>query len=237
MSKPIDKEFEKPSSNLEKAGASTKQMEEALRKSEEKYRTLTENIALGIFRSTPGPRGRFIEVNSAFVKMLGYTNKKELFGTDVAQFYQHPKDRFKFSEKISKKGSVKNEEIYLKKKDGTPIIVSETALAVRDKNGKILYFDGIVEDITQRKKAEEELLIQKTYLERLFNNAPEAIALHGNDDLVININTEFTKMFGYSREEAIGKSINDLVASDELQDDAAMLLYWFSVKWNFPILI
>ena len=223
MSKPIDKEFEKPINNLEKADASQKQTEEALRKSEEKYRTLTENIVLGIFRSTPGPKGRFIEVNSAFVKMLGYTNKKELFEIDVAQFYQNPKARFKLSEKISKKGSVKNEELYLKKKNGTPIIVSETAIAVRDKNGKILYFDGIVEDITQRKKAEEELLIQKTYLEQLFNNAPEAIALHGNNDLVVNVNTEFTKMFGHSREEAIGQPINELVASEEFQDEAALV--------------
>ena len=223
MSKPIDKEFNKPINNLEKADASNKQMEEALRESEEKYRTLTENIALGIFRSTPGSKGRFIEVNSAFAKMLGYTNKKELFEIDVAQTYQNPKDRLKFSNKISKKTSVKNEELYLKKKDGTPIIVSATAIAVRNENGKILYFDGIVEDITQRKKAEEELLIQKTYLEKLFNNAPEAIVLHDNDDLIADVNAEFTRIFGYSRKEAIGKPINELVASKEFQDEAVLI--------------
>ncbi|MFQ5822110.1 MAG: PAS domain S-box protein [Candidatus Heimdallarchaeota archaeon] len=223
MSKPIDKEFEKPINNLEKADASKKQMEEALRESEEKYRTLAENIALGIFRSTPGPKGSFIEVNSAFAKLLGYTNKKELLEIDVAQIYQNPKDRLKFSKKISRKGSVKNEELYLKKKDGTPIIVSETAIAVRDKNGKLLYFDGIVEEITQRKKAEEELLIHKTYLEKLFNSAPEAIVLHDNDDLIADVNAEFTRMFGYSRKEAIGKPINELVASEEFQDEAALI--------------
>lgn len=223
MSKPIDKEFQNPVNNLEEADASNKQMEEALRDSEEKYRTLTENIALGIFRSTPGPKGRFIELNSAFAKMLGYTNKKKIFEIDVAQIYQNPKERLKFSKKISRKRSVKNEELYLKKKDGTPIIVSETAIAVRDKNGKILYFDGIVEDITQRKKAEEELLIQKTYLEKLFNSAPEAIVLHDNDDLIADVNAEFTRMFGYSRKEAIGKPINELIASEEFQDEAALI--------------
>ena len=223
MNKPIDKESDKPINNLEKADASEKRMEEAFRESEEKYRTLTENIALGIFRSTPGPKGRFIEVNSALVKTLGYTNKRQLFAIDVAQIYQNPQDRLKFSQEISRKGSVKNEELYLKKKDGTPIIVSETAIAVRDSNGKILYFDGIVEDITQRKKAEEELLIQKTYLEKLFNSAPEAIVLLNNDDLIADINAEFTRMFGYHRDEAIGKPVNELVSSEEFQDEAALI--------------
>jgi len=223
MNKPIQKKIKKPVIKSGGSNTSAKSIKEALQQSEEKYRTLTENIKLGIFRSTPGPKGKFIEVNSAFAKMLGYTNKKKLFELNVAQTYQNPKDRLKFSKKISKKSSVKNEELYLKKKDGTPIVVSTTAMAVRNKNGKILYFDGIVEDITLRKKAEEELLIQRTYLEKLYNSAPEAIVLHGNDDLIADVNTEFTKMFGYSRKEAIGKPINELLASGDFQDEAALI--------------
>ncbi|NQT24688.1 SpoIIE family protein phosphatase, partial [candidate division KSB1 bacterium] len=70
---------------------------------------------------------------------------------------------------------------------------------------------------------EEELVLQKTYLERLFNSAPEAIVWHDNQDVVVNVNDEFTVMFGYSREEAIGKSINVLVAPEELTDEASRL--------------
>lgn len=202
-----------------------KQIADVLCESEEKYRTLTENITLGIFRSTPGPRGSFIEVNSAFADMLGYPGKHELFELDVAQVYKDPTERAKFSEKLSKTGSLKNEELNFIKKDGTPITVSVTAIAVRHKNGKILYFDGIVEDITERKKAEEEFCIQKVYLERLFNSAPEAIVLHDTNDIVVNVNAEFIRMFGYSREEAIGRPINDLVASTDFRDNAAMLSY------------
>ena len=221
--KKTNKKFEKYINNPEKADTSKKQIEESLRESEEKYQTLTENIALGIFKSPPDPKGSFIEVNSAFVKMLGYRNKKELLQINTARIYQNPKDRLKLIEKISKKRSIKNEELYLKKKDGTAIIVSETVIAVHNKNGKILYFYGVVEDITQRKKAEEDLLIQKAYFERLFNNAPEAIVLHDNNDLIADINAEFTKMYGYSREEAIGKPINDLVASEDFQNEAALV--------------
>ncbi len=198
-----------------------KQMEKVLRESERKYRILTEHITLGIYKSPPGPYGHFIEANTAFVKMLGYKSKKELCSTEVSQIYQNPKDHKRLIEKLLRKGLLKNEEIYLKKKNGTIILVSQTLIPVKDNNGKTLYFYGVVQDVTRSKKAEEELLIKNTYLERLFNNAPEAIVLHDNNDLIADVNSEFIKMFGYSREEAIGKPINDLVASSEFLDEAA----------------
>ncbi len=225
MSKSTYKELEKRIRDLEQAEALRKQAQEALRQSEEKFRTLIENIAVGIFRSTPDPKGRFLEVNTALVQMLGYENKGELLAKDVCEIYQSLEDRLRFCEKISKNGFVKHEEFNFRKKDGTPIVVSNTAMAVRKSNGEIVYFDGIVEDITERKRAEEELYVQKTYFEKLFNSAPEAIILHDNNDTIVNVNDEFTKMFGYSREEAIGKQINDLVASEKFEDDAAELSY------------
>ncbi|MFQ5631468.1 MAG: PAS domain S-box protein [bacterium] len=221
MSKPGYHELIKRIEALEKADIARRQFEEALRESENKYRTLTENIPVGIFRSTPGPRGRIIEVNRALVNMLGYENKEEIFSKDVAQFYANPKDRLKYSERVATEEFVQNQELHLRKKDGTPIVVSETAIAIKDERGKTLYFDGILEDITERKRAEEELLLQKTYFEKLFNSAPEAIVWHDNHDIVVNVNDEFTKMFGYSRDEAIGKPINDLVAPPEFRNEAS----------------
>jgi sigma-B regulation protein RsbU (phosphoserine phosphatase) len=155
--------------------------------------------------------------------MLGYKNKKSLFSKAIAQIYQNPKDRRKFSEKMVREGSVRNEEFYLRKKDGTPIVVSETAIAVKDAKGKVVYFDGIVEDITERKKVEENLRIQKAYFERLFNSAPEAIVLHDNNDRVVNVNEEFTKLFGYTREEAIGRPINALVVPRQKRSEGSTL--------------
>jgi len=222
IGKPTSMDLKRRIRALEKADAVRKRIEKALRGSEEKYRTLTENIPVGIFRSTPGPRGKFLEVNRALVQMLGYRSKKELFASDVAHVYQNPKDRLGFSRKISAKG-LHQEEVVFRKKNGTPIIVSMTAIAVRNEKGTALFFDGIVEDITKRKRAEEELLLQKTYLEILFNSAPEAIVLHDNDDRVVNVNTEFTRMFGYSREEAIGRPINTLVAPAQLKNEASRI--------------
>lgn len=134
-----------------------KKTEEMLRQSEEKYRTLIENVNVGVYRATPGVEGQFIDVNQAFVHMLGYNDKKELLELKVADIYVNPQDRHEFSETIATQGFTKNEELHLKKKDGTPIIISDTATAVYDKNGTLLYFDGISEDITQRKWAEEQI--------------------------------------------------------------------------------
>jgi len=188
---------------------------------EEKFRTLFRYIAVGVFRSTPGPDGKFLEVNPALVRILGYDDERELLGVRVADVYQRPADREEFSEKISRRGFVRHEELELRKKDGSPIIVSETAVAVRDGEGNVVHFDGIIEDITELKRASREVLIQKAYFETLFNNAPEAIVLHGNDDRVANVNAEFTRIFGYTREEASGRPIDELVAPGDRLEEAA----------------
>ena len=134
-----------------------KRAEEMLRQSEEKYRTLVENLNIGVYRATPGRNGYFIDVNQAFVSMLGYDSKDTILRLKVSDIYLDPENRLEFSKKISRDGFVKNEELYLKKKDGTPITVSDTAVAVYNTDGTILYFDGISEDITQRKWAEEQI--------------------------------------------------------------------------------
>ncbi len=134
-----------------------KKADNALKESEEKYRTLTENINVGVYRNTPGPKGRFIEANPAFLEMFAYKNKEQVFAINVADLYQHPRDRKAFNAKMLKDGFVRNEELQLKKRDGLPIICSVSAVAIKDERGNIRYYDGIIENITDRKRAEEEL--------------------------------------------------------------------------------
>jgi len=131
--------------------------EEALRKEEEKYRSLTENINIGVYRNTIGPNGMFIEINPAFVKMFGYNNKEEVLALNVADLYIKPEERVRFNDKIQKNGFVKNEEVLLKKKNGDEIYCSVFAAAVFDKKGNFKYFDGVIEDITERKNALEQI--------------------------------------------------------------------------------
>ena len=120
------------------------------------YDKLLRKTNVGIYKVTPGAKGEFVEVNPALVKILGYSSKKELQNLNVCDVYVDPSHRKSFSENMTDNGFVKNEELHLKKKDGTPIIAIDTGIAVRDKDGRVMYLEGILEDVTERRKDERE---------------------------------------------------------------------------------
>jgi PAS domain S-box-containing protein len=135
-----------------------KQAEEALRETEEKYRSIFENAAEGIFQTTPD--GRYISTNPALVRMYGYESEEELITHLInieTQLYVDPKRRSEFTAMLEQHGSVFNFESQFYRKDGSIIWTSENARAVRDTDGSLLYYEGTVEDITKRKLAEEAL--------------------------------------------------------------------------------
>ncbi len=134
-----------------------KQSDKALRKSEEKYKTLTNNLHVGIYRNTIGLKGKFLEANPAMLTMFGFKNRREFLSIDVADLYQNPVERKNFNEKMLRNGFVRNEEMRLRKKDGQPIVCSISAVAIKDEKGAVIYYDGFIEDVTERKKLELQL--------------------------------------------------------------------------------
>lgn len=151
------RELEKINETLQKQIYERQLIEEKLQKSEEKYRSLTENISVGIFRTTPTTAGNFLEFNPALMRIFGFSSKEEISRINVSDLYRVPEDRIKFNQKMKMQGKVENEEIELKKKDGTPIWTSINAVAIYDKEGKIKYYDGLIEDITERKLMESRI--------------------------------------------------------------------------------
>jgi PAS domain S-box-containing protein len=126
-----------------------------LRAAEEKFRSIFEKAGEGIFQTTPD--GRYLAANPALARIYGYQSGEELMRdvTDIGgQIYIDPKRRVAFRTLLEKDGTVFNFESEIRRKDGNRAWISENAHAVRDKGGRLLYYEGTVEDITQRKRAD-----------------------------------------------------------------------------------
>jgi PAS domain S-box-containing protein len=133
-----------------------KKVEEVLRESEERYRTLVENAPVAVYRTIPGPKEKFLMGNPTYLKIFGLESEEELKKISAADVYMNPEERKAFSDNLLAKGSVSGVELRLRKKDGTPFWGSVTAKVVYDENGKNPYFDSTIMDITERKKMEEQ---------------------------------------------------------------------------------
>jgi len=198
-------------SELESAQTGLRQTEEALRESEARYRGLVENFPMGLFRTTPGPEGKVVMANPAAARMLGCDSVAELLGAKAVWTYQSPADRGAFSEKLIAKGRVIAEELRLKKKDGTPMWVAVTARVVRNESGEVEYFEGMLDDVTDRKRAEEEL---KNY-QFMVESAHDAIFFKDLESRYVIANAKTLEAFGLSRGEVIGKNDSELLTDRE----------------------
>jgi PAS domain S-box-containing protein len=140
-----------------------KELEKANQKlqiTEAKYRSIFENAVEGIFQSTSD--GRYITANPALADILGYESPEAIISkyTDIkSQLYLDPKRRQEFVHLIEEYGTISDFESQVYRQDGTVVWILEKAYAVRDENGDLLYYEGLIEDITKRKQAEEAVRI------------------------------------------------------------------------------
>ncbi|WP_373527817.1 ATP-binding protein [Nostoc sp.] len=130
-----------------------------LKVAEAKYRSIFENAVEGIFQSSPN--GRYITANPALARIYGYSLAEEVTAnvTDIEKLYVDPNRRAEFVRLMQKYGSVSEFESQIYRRDGSIVWISEKAYAVHDEHLKLLYYEGLIEDITQRKQTEEELRV------------------------------------------------------------------------------
>lgn len=193
--------------------AKRKQAEEKLRQSEEKYRNLYHHSALGIFHSTFD--GRFIDVNPALAKMLGYDSPEEAVSliTSIAeQIYADPPKRNEVTAKALEAGrSICVENCY-RYRDGTLWYGMLHLRIVPDQQGRPSHYEGFVEDITSRKQAEQTLRLHS----EIMTNISEGIVLiRIKDGIIVYANQKLEEMFRYNAGELIGKHISILNAPGE----------------------
>jgi PAS domain S-box-containing protein len=190
-----------------------KEAEEELRRSEEKYRILVETIPDGIYRSTP--QGKFVEVNPALVRILGYGSKEELMSIDIkTQLYFDVADRE--SEVLEEK--LEEIAIYpLKRKDGSKIWVEDHGWLVQDEQGNVRYHEGIIRDVTERKHMEELLKESEKMYRTLLKSSPEATVMFNSEGTVIEVSELTPGVLGYcSKSDVIGKSFLHFIPRTEI---------------------
>ncbi|MGA3166766.1 MAG: PAS domain S-box protein [Terriglobia bacterium] len=187
-----------------------KRTEEALRQSEERYRTLFENATVGIYRTTPG--GRILMANPALLRMLGYERFEELSARSLeGEGFEPSYPRRSFREEIEREGVVRGLESAWRKRDGSVIHVRESSRAICGEDGRALCYDGVAEDITERKLAEEALKNAEEKFRKAFNASPEPMAIRTvPDGRYVEANDAFLRALGRRREEVHGKTVAEM---------------------------
>lgn len=195
-----------------------KQASEALRESEDKYRQLIETMSEGVVVVDNDDVIQF--VNPAACKMYGY-REQDLTGQTGYKLLvdESDWDTVKYKNTLRQNGITDSYLVRGKKLSGDLIWIRISGTPILDKSGAVAGSVGILSDVTQLKQNEEALLMQNAYLDELIEGAAEGIVVLDNDEVVLRVNKEFTRIFGYSLEEARGKRINDLIVPDHLRDE------------------
>jgi diguanylate cyclase (GGDEF)-like protein/PAS domain S-box-containing protein len=130
-------------------------MEAALRESVARYRTLFDEVPVALYRTTPD--GRYMDANPAMVRIAGYPDREALLFTSSVELYSRTEDRLRWKAMMEEREIVQDFEFQLRRSDGGTIWVKNTARAVKDGNGEVICYEGSMEEITQRKNAQDAL--------------------------------------------------------------------------------
>lgn len=187
--------------------------EQQLQESEERFRNLYRNAKVGLYRTTPS--GKILMANNELVKMLGYASFEHLAERNIEQQGFGPSySRKEFIDKIERDGEINNFESVWIRLDGTAFFVRENAHSIRDANGDVLYYDGVVEDITERKLAEEEIIM----LAHSLKSINECVSITDMDDKILFANKAFLDTYGYDANDLIGKQITIVRSKNNIQE-------------------
>ncbi len=171
---------------------------------------LTDHLPVGIYRTTVD--GKIIYANLALANMLEYSSE-EIINISVKDLYVTSKERESQIKLLTKISNTSCQEISLKTKSGNIIVARDTMTTVKDADGNILYFDGILEDISEKKKAEEALKESQARYKILTDLTIEGIIIHDNG-IIVDTNPSIQKMTGYAAEYLKGKSVFEFIHPD-----------------------
>src|SRR5436309_255419 len=185
------------------------QVERALRESEVRYHGLFEGVPVGLYRTTPA--GVMLDANSTLVKILGFPSLESLLETRVGDLYQDPEDRRRWQQAIAAAASAQSFEARVRRFDGVVIWVRFTVRAFRGDDGEILRYEGALEDITDRHRAEEALRASEERFRSLVQNAPDLICILDARGIVRYESPSHCRVLGSEPEAHVGRRLPERV--------------------------
>jgi PAS domain S-box-containing protein len=188
-------------------------LEEATRRriaheAETRYRTLFEGVPVGLYRATLS--GQILDANAALLKLLGFSSRESLMATNLREIYADPKSRRGFLERLDREGEVHDFELSWKRYGGQIITVRKNARPVRDPSGRLLHYEASVEDITERRRAREELLESNQFRQEIISGAGEGIVVLDRELRHIVWNGYMERMIGLPADRVLGRRTPDL---------------------------
>jgi PAS domain S-box-containing protein len=191
------------------------------REAERRYRELFDSIQEGLFFATPD--GRFLDVNDAMVRMLGYASREELLRADVGpHLYPAPEARERFLLALSERGVLRNYEETLRRKDGTLLHTLQNITAVRDGSGRIAQIRGLMLDVTEQKTFQSQLQRERDFNQKILNTTQSMILVLDTAGLISYANRRCYET-GYQENELIGHRLVDWVEASHGKDFEAAL--------------
>lgn len=189
------------------------------REAERRYRELFDNVQEGVFFSSP--EGRFIEVNDALVRMLGYQSREELLKLDPeTQVYLSTEQRDKIIKLLNEQGVVQNFEVSLRRRDGTLIHALENAFVVRDSQGKTLQYRGVLLDISDVKNFQAQLQRERDFTSKILNNTQTMIMVADTAGLISYANRRCFETGAFDPQALVGNRLDKIIPESHMRQFA-----------------
>jgi PAS domain S-box-containing protein len=197
-------ELERKNLELESARDLLSNSNDALRKSEKRFRDLVDQAPIGVFQTTP--EGRFLDANAAFASMLGYDNASELLHLPAMEAYADPADRTVMLAIMKRPGGASGVELQLKRRDGTPVWARIDGRSVAAAEGGVERYEIFATDVSEQRRSADALLASETRYRALLEHAHDAIFVNDEAGIVQEVNRAAELLVGATREEMVGRS-------------------------------
>ena len=180
-----------------------------LKAAEAQYRHLFESVPVGIFRTKPGV-GEILDANPALVKILGFPDEESLRKRKASSFYIDPEDRRNWEKQIAEEDVIRGFEAQFQRLDGRKIWVRLSSRAIRDHQGNVEFYEGTLEDITERKHAQQALAASEERYRLFFENISDVILQIDPQLRLVDVSPSIEKHLGYHPDDLKGKFYPDL---------------------------